>query len=174
MFLQELMEVHRENTLLDRADLARKQNRIKELKIKTERLTAALIDPSNSEIADVIKEQLIEARPQSRELEDEIKSTPNTDEEMVDFVIFALEQLSDLKADWWNLSSTELEKCESLLFPAHILISRSGDVRTPELSPVIRYTSNKKAPNLSSDALLVELRGIAPRSVELLARALQV
>lgn len=65
----------------------------------------------------------------------------------------------------------------NMMFPEGVWqCNEEQKVHTPKIASIFALANdlgNKKEPDLSSDSLLVELRGIAPRSVRLLARVLQ-
>lgn len=64
-------------------------------------------------------------------------------------------------------------ECEQLLFPDGITFESSRKVRTTQITPLYRLAETKKDLRVDRKSLMVELRGIAPRSVWLLATVLQ-
>jgi hypothetical protein len=118
---------------------------------------------------DSIKEQI-------SALEDQLATGKNLDDDLAEFAAFSIKYLANLKDKWWELDWEEKQQCENLLFPEGIFIDESGRLSHPSISAVLTLAepnSNKKELDYSSNSLLVELRGIAPRSVRLLASALQ-
>lgn len=139
-------------------------------------LIQAIASPSNAAIRDDLRAEVARLKGEIACTEAEIADAQDIETDLIEFARFALTYLANLKDNYWNLSHEEQVWCEQMLFPAGIYVDGDVKVHTPEISALFSLTSqigNKKEPELASDSLLVELRGIAPRSVELLASALQ-
>jgi hypothetical protein len=106
-------------------------------------------------------------------LQKQIKDANDLEGDFIEFVQFALEFAHKFETQWWQMNTADRLRCEDMLFPGKIYYQNNGKVRTPEISVLYRLAANKKDLRIDRKSLLVELRGIAPRSVELLASALQ-
>ncbi len=121
-----------------------------------------------------IRDEVSAINEEISKLETKLEQNNGLQDDLVEFVKFALEYTTVLKEDWWLLNAEERLECEQLLFPAGICLDALEKVRTTEISPLYRLATNKKDLRFDRKSLLVELAGIAPASVELQPGALQV
>lgn len=98
------------------------------------------------------------------ELDSQIAETQDLEQDLVEFVAFALEYTNILKDDWWELDGEERQRCQQLLFPGGIYFDSARKVGTPLISPIYTLRAKKKALYEDRKSLMVELLGIAPRS----------
>jgi DNA invertase Pin-like site-specific DNA recombinase len=128
---------------------------------------------SDASLKHDVEQEINEVKLQIQSTQKIIDSGAELQEDMIDFVKFSLEYTNTLKADWWLLDEENRSQCKLLLFPMGITFDSSQKVSTTQISPLYRLATTKKNLNYSRDSLLVELRGIAPRSARLLPSRLQ-
>ncbi len=158
-----------EYSLAEATALSKRLDTLRTSKSHLLREFAAASELLKSDLQDEI--QAIKA--EVAEIEGKLADKSDLQEDLIEFVEFALGYANELKEDWWLLDKSARAECQQLLFPAGIRFDSMKKVSTTQISPLYRLATTKKAPLLSRDALMVELRGIAPRSVRLLASALQ-
>ncbi len=169
--LTKVWEAKQRGRLLANEDISRRLSKLNKQKAD---LVMAIADPSNTNIRGDLRAQLEVSNTQIKEAESQLSASNNGEKDWLEFACFSLNFLADLKSNWWSLSREQRAWCEKMLFPAGILLKSEQKVHTPEISPVFRLEATKKNLNFTSDSLLVELRGIAPRSAKLRTTLLQV
>lgn len=100
-------------------------------------------------------------------LEKDIIITRDVELESEDFVRFAVEYMSNLAKNWWDLSYENRKRGEQILFNGKIYANNSAIIHTPELSTIYRLGTNKKDLEKVSLSNMVELAGTAPASASL-------
>ncbi len=118
--------------------------------------------------------ELLKIKAQITVVEEDLDESSSLQNDLVEFVEFGLEYTNILKEDWWLLDKNQREECQQLFFREEIRLNSAGKVGTTQISPLYRLAANKKDLRIDRKSLLVELRGIAPRSVELKGWFLQV
>ena len=147
-----------------------------ELDKNLQELVMAIANPANTSIRDELLYQIERLKTDIALAKSEARNARDIDKDLLEFARFAFNYLAELKDNWWQLEHEERLWCEKMLFPSGIFIETGGKISHPEISAVFSLTepnSTKKNLDFDPDSLLVELRGIAPRSVRLLASALQ-
>lgn len=166
--LAEVWELRQRDTLKHLSSL---RKRYADLKQAKDKLAIELVsNPSRrvdmEEAMDAVKADMVE-------VDTAIRKASNVQGDLVGFVAFALEFTEQLQTKWWELSHESRLECKQLLFPEGFSVSRDKKVYTPKISPLYRLATIKKDLRIDRKSLLVELRGIAPRSASLLAVLLQ-
>ena len=113
-----------------------------------------------------IKEQIADIRTIMGELETKIEAAKSIDQDLVEFITFALGYTEVLAEDWWQLDHEQQVQCQQLIFPGGISFNSQKKVGTTKLSPIFGFKTNKNAPDLSSGALMVELIEKSWHSIE--------
>lgn len=119
------------------------------------------------ELQEDIKAEIRRVKGEINDTEQQIDALSNSTADLEGFVRFSIETLLNLKQKWWELEPEDRSLCQQLLFPDGIYFDADKKVSTPRipsLFAIARETENKKEPVFDTDSLLVELRGIAPRS----------
>jgi len=138
-----------------------------QLEGKKNNLVLAVADPSNASIKPELLKQVDTAKEQIAQAESKANDLRDNEGDLVAFTSFALAYLADLKEHFWELDYDQQVWCEKMLFPEGFYIKSASKIHTPKISALIALPSdyaNKKEPDTASDSLMVELRGIAPRS----------
>ena len=138
---------------------------------------AAIADPGNVSVKPELLEQVASVKAEITRNESDLRNTGNDDQSLLEFASFALNYISELKDNFWDLEHEDRVGCVKMLFPDGFFIDKTGNISHPTLSPIftlIEQNQTKKNLSFTLNSLLVELRGIAPRSVRLLASGLQV
>jgi site-specific DNA recombinase len=93
-----------------------------------------------------IEQSVAKIKAEILEIEQEMATANNPDDEFNDFVEFSLNYVDDLNATWWDLTPDRRERCKQLSFPGGIFIDKNKSVSTPLLSAIYRYEATKKEP----------------------------
>jgi site-specific DNA recombinase len=121
----------------------------------------------NSDLAEDFKEEIIRVKSSIAALDQEIVQAGKVDEDLGDFINYALDYTENLRSKWWTLSPESMTECKKLLFNNDILVDEFGKVYTPTLSRIYSLQKAKSGPKTASNAELEELAGTAPASVSL-------
>lgn len=140
--------------------------RLEKLQVLKSELIRELANAHSSLKVD-IQTEIGKVKDEIATIESEVAKTNELRQDLVEFVKFGLEYTNILKEDWWLLSKRDRLECQQLIFPAGIRLDSSEKVSTTEISPLYRLAATKKNLDFDQDSLLVELRGIAPRSARL-------
>jgi DNA invertase Pin-like site-specific DNA recombinase len=153
------------------------ESRVEGLTVEKNLLVRSSVDPENAAIKDDLREQIEDVKAQIAELQYALLDARDIEKDFLAFAEFSLRYLAELKTNWWNLDKTEMQSLSHTIFPAGVWLQQGDQkVHTPEIAAIFSFLSennNKKELDYASNSLLVELRGIAPRSVRLLASGLQ-
>lgn len=140
------------------------QKRLEELQEEKSRLYRELANTDN-EFKEGLKDEIRKIEAKIKEIESEISQANNLQEDLVEFVKFALNYTNILKEDWWQLNQPERLKCQQILFKDEIIFTSDKKVGTIQICLLYRLAANKKELRTSRNSLLVELEGIAPSSI---------
>ncbi len=122
------------------------QNRRQVLESEQTKLALSLANSSSNAVT-VATQRAIEVKDEDiKKLDVAIKKL-SEDEELDKFISFAIARTEKLRVDYWKLSWADRKRCEQLLFPDGLYVTRSKKVYTPTVSIV--YRGNKKAQELS-------------------------
>lgn len=153
-------------------------SQIGSLEVEQANLVKALSSPQNSSYTSLIREQLDAASVNIKSLQNEKLDVQDNGKDLIAFAEFSLTYLAELQSKWWTLERSEMQALANILFPAGVwLQNEEQKVHTPQIASIFALASDigiKKELDYTSSSLLVELWGIAPQSVGLLASALQV
>jgi len=161
-FVKALKEVWREEQQVNIKHIETLERRSGELKNKKNQLAIALV--TENDYKQDIKEALEKIKTEISMLESQITEAKNIEKDLVEFIHFALNFTHSWKSEWWELKNDYRVKCKELLFPQGFSINHNKKVYTAQISPLYRFVTTKKEPDLVSDSHLVEPRGIAPLS----------
>lgn len=139
------------------------EKRLEKLQETKSKLVLEMVRADDSYKSD-IAEELDKVKDQISELESSLDQSQELGEDLVNFVKFGLEYTNDLMDDWWNLDHDERVRCQQLVFPGGITFNSQKKVGTHQISSLYSLERNKKDLSFSEKSLMVELRGIAPRS----------
>ncbi len=125
---------------------------------------------SNPALAEDIAQSVTKIKAEITDIENQLVSTQNPDEDFNDFVEFSLEYVDDLNANWWELTPDRRERCKQLTFPGGIFITQDKKVSTPNSSAIYRYAGMKKEPrkalnsvsNFNGDLQAIYLENFIP------------
>lgn len=140
------------------------QKRSDELREEKSRLYRELAN-TDDEFKEGLKEEIRKTEAKIKEIEAEKGKSNNLQEDLIEFVKFALSYTNILKEDWWQLDQQERLKCQQILFPSRIILNSSKKVGTIQICLLYRLAANKKELRIARNSLLVELEGIAPSSI---------
>lgn len=119
------------------------------------------------DLKDDIKAEIAAVKANILDTERKLNEASDLEQDLIDFVKFALEYTNILKDDWWKLNHEDRLRCQQLILPGGISFSSQKKVGTPEISPLYRLRPNKKDLSFSEKSLLEELAGTAPASAGL-------
>ncbi len=114
-----------------------------------------------------IRDEVDKVKAEMAAVTKDIEESSDLQEDLMDFMKFALEYTNMLKDDWWELSHDDRVRCQLLIIPGGISFNSLRKVGTPLISPIYSFQPNKKALRFSRKALMEELAGTAPASIGL-------
>ena len=154
--------VWREHQEYNLGYIANLENKISELQAKKSSLILSLAE--HPELTDDIKESVETLKNEIKETQSSLDEAKNVESDLIEFIEFSLRMAYAFETQWWTISHENRQKCKNLLFPNDFFVKSDEKVYTNQISPLYRFVSIKKEPDLPSDSHLVELRGIAPLS----------
>jgi hypothetical protein len=86
------------------------------------KLTIALTE--NPSPKDDVEAAIDKTKTEMVLVEKELSAASENENDMIDFVSFGLNYVSELKARWWELDHEQQQVCKQLLFPAGFSVSR--------------------------------------------------
>lgn len=105
----------------------------------------ALTDPSNAFIADEIRGVIEKHKAELAKNQENIDLLSEQHEsDLSEFLDFALGFLDDKGKRFFDLSVAHKNWCTQMVFTGKIYVDTNGKVYTHEISPILRYESNKK------------------------------
>ena len=153
------------------------QTQIDCLTTEKNHLVRSLVKPENASIKGDLLGQVEEMKDQITQLEHDKLDAQDIEKDFLAFAEFCMYYLAKLKANWWELDKPDMQAFANIIFPAGVwLQDKPQKIHTPQISSIFalaRDNSNIKDPDNESESLMVELRGIAPRSARLRLGALQ-
>lgn len=108
--------------------------------------------------------ELDKTKEEINNLESKIAEEDKLDEDLMEFIDFALKYGEELKQDWWDLGYEDRVRCQQLLFPGGITIDSNKKVSTHNMNMIYRLAANKKDLSKVEKSLLEELPEIASGS----------
>lgn len=140
-------------------DSSRISQQINSLRQDIDNRAMAAIDPSNIAIKPEILSNIEKMKSQIAELEDQLTTlNEKSDTDKQRFLDFAFNFAINMQESFFSLTPEDAKKCKQILFPAGFYMDSDKNVYTPEISPLIRLATNKKAPEHTSEALLVRVK----------------
>lgn len=137
-------------------DSSRISQQINSLRQDIDNRAMAAIDPSNVAIKPEILSNIEKMKSQIAELKDQLTTlNEESDTDKQRFLDFAFNFAINMQDSFFSLTPEDAKKCKQIIFPAGFRMDSGKNVYTPEISPLIRLASNKKAPEHTSEALLV-------------------
>lgn len=142
-------------------DSARINQQINSLRQDIDNRAMAAIDPSNAAIKPEILSNIEKMKSQIAELENQLTTlNEKSDTDKQRFLDFAFNFAINMQESFFSLTPEDAKKCKQIIFPAGFRMDSDKNVYTPEISPLIRLATNKKAPEHTSEALLVRVQGL--------------
>jgi hypothetical protein len=93
-----------------------------------------------------IKEKIEALKTEIAEAERVATEAQNFEKDFDEFIIYAFDIMDNLGTKWWQEDKATMRVYKQMLFPAGIQLLPDKKVYIPEISPIYRYGSNKKAP----------------------------
>ena len=158
-FLKALDIVWKKKEAQARQDGARLSQKISALKDDIHNSAIAAIDPSNKNIKPEILNNIEKMKAEVQEFEDELSVlSQKADADKERFLKFALSFVSNMGENFLAISQENRAKCKQIIFPSGFYIDTEKNVYTPEISPLIRYATNKKDLPEVEKSLLVRVK----------------
>lgn len=140
-------------------EVNRIRHKIKKLNEEVVTKVEAVTDPGNSSIKDVILGLIGKKRAEIAELEEQLeKLAEQADDDKEQFLKFAFSFIENMGGNFLQIPAENRLRCKQIVFPAGFRVDANNKVYTPEISPLYRLASNKKAPTHTSEALLVRVK----------------
>lgn len=160
-FLEALDTVWKRKEAQVRQDSARISQKIATLNDDKNNRAIAAIEPSNISIKSEILANIKKIKMQINELEEELsRLTQKMDADKERFLTFAFSFVSNMGESFLSISPDNRIKCKQIIFPAGFYMDADKNVYTPEISPLIRYASNKKDLSEPEKSHLVRVAGL--------------
>ena len=122
---------------------------------------------TNPDIADDIKEAVVQIKDDISELETKLGNTSDPEADFQEFLAYSLGYVERLKDDFWVLPGEKQLECKQLLFNNEIFVRKDGSVYTPNISPIYTVIKEKDGQKAASNSNLVELPDTASGSAGL-------
>lgn len=139
-------------------DSSRITQRITALKSDIDNRAIAAIDPSNANIKAEILANIEKLKTEVKGMEEELAGlTQKADVDKDRFLKFALNFVDNMGENFLLITPENRAKCKQIIFPAGFYLDANKNVYTPEISPLIRYATNKKDLPEAEKSLLVRV-----------------
>lgn len=132
-------------------DIKRKQTQLDNAESQKTKIVISLVE--NPDLAEDLREALEQNKKEISELKDRLLELDDVEQDFLEFVDFALSYVENLRSEWWDLSHDDRLRCEQLIFPQYLRVSKSKKVSTPEISCIYRYRTTQKAPEGALNAI---------------------
>ena len=146
----EFLRAMRKALQADAADNAEEIKRLKQKKAILVSQKDALVRTMavTPELNEDIKDTVVTMKGEVDTIEQAIKDAEEAGEKDLEkFVEFALGYVENLKENWWQAHNPDDRiRLKNLIYLDGLAVNREGKVRTPTLSPIYRYKSQKKTP----------------------------
>lgn len=104
---------------------------------------------------EALKLEIVEAEKVAAEAQD-------FEKDFDEFIGYAFDIMDNLDTKWWQQDKVTMSVYKQMLFPAGIQLSQDKKVYIPEISPIYRYGSTKKAPEGANSTRLEGPVGLEP------------
>lgn len=162
-FLASLDIVWKKKEAQARQDSLRLSQNIASLNDDISSRAIAAIDPANLPIKAEILANIEKMKEQVEELGNELSAlTIKMDADKDRFLKFAFNFIDNMGEQFLTITPENRAKCKEIVFPAGFYMDAHKNVYTPEISPLIRYATNKKDAEASDLVQMVRVRGLKP------------
>lgn len=132
-------------------DIKRTQTQLDNAESQKTKIVISLVE--NPDLAEDLREALEQNKKEISDLKNRLLELDDVEQDFLEFVDFALSYVENLKSEWWDLNHDDRLRCEQLIFPQYLRVSKSKKVSTPEISCIYRYGTTQKAPEGALNAI---------------------
>ena len=156
--LETVWKKHEDETAQEALQL---RQRIKNANEIINRKIDAIVDPENVNIKDHLRDQVAKHKEEILGFEDQLDELiAQKDANHEEFLKFALDFIDNMGVHFLEISQENRLRCKQIVFPAGFRLDSHGKVYTPEISPLYRLASMKKARTINVQAHLVRVTGL--------------
>ncbi len=109
-----------------------------------------------------IMDEVDKIKGQILDNEARINESSHLNNDLIDFVKYALEYTNTLMDDYWLLDYDDRVRCQLLILPGGISFNSKQKVGTTKISPIYSLEPNKKDLSFNEKSLMVELAEYCP------------
>ena len=101
---------------------------------------------ADDDLKEDIRTEIVNIKAAIADTERKLHAASDLEQDLVDFMKFALEYTNILKEDWWEPDHENRVRCQQLLLPGGISFNSQKKVGTPEISPIYSLRAKQKRP----------------------------